>query len=64
VAQILSFVGNGCICCSNTINLFKNHNRMQVVGTGGGVKKGWKSEKCSGSWTINMLSSFGGGDYL
>jgi len=45
----------------STINLVKNHNRMHVVGTGSGVKKGWKSEMCSGRWTINMPSSLGGG---
>jgi len=43
--------------------LFKNHNRMQGVGTGGGVKDGWKSEICSGMCIINMLSS-GWGDNL
>ena len=44
--------------------LFKNNNRMQGVGTGGGVKDGWKSEICSGMCIINMLSSGGGGQFV
>jgi hypothetical protein len=52
------------LCMLSTINFFKNQNRMQVVGIGGGVKKGRKSEMWSGDGPICHQVVWGEGIYL